>query len=56
MLKSYLKQDDIASQPGPHNIILFELNFNTKFPLLCPLKFLSDFKSTKSGEKNVKLL
>ena len=42
MLKSYLKQDDIA----PHNFILFELDFDVKFPLLRLLLFLSDLKST----------
>ena len=41
MLKSYLKQDNIA----PH-FILFELDFNVKFPLLRLLIFLSDLKST----------
>ena len=30
----------------PHNIILFELDFDVKFPLLRLLQFLSDFKST----------
>ena len=29
----------------PHNIILFELVFNTKFPLLRLLQFLSGLKS-----------
>ena len=29
-LKSYLKQDD-ETPPPPHNIILFELDFNVKF-------------------------
>ena len=28
----------------PHNIILFELDFNVKLPLLCNLQFLSDLK------------
>ena len=32
--------------PPPHNIILFELDFEIKFPLLYPLKFLSDLKGT----------
>ena len=32
--------------PPPHNIILFELDFNIKFPLLLFLQFLSDLKST----------
>jgi hypothetical protein len=30
----------------PHNIILFELDFDVKFPLLGLLLFLSDLKST----------
>ena len=30
----------------PPNIILFELDFNVKFPLLRLLQFLSDLKST----------
>ena len=42
-LKSYLKQDHVAP---PHKIILFQLDFNVKFPLLRLLQFLSDFKST----------
>ena len=32
--------------PTPHNIILFELDFNIKFLLLRLLQFLSDLKST----------
>ena len=32
--------------PTPHNIILFELEFDVKFPLLRFLLFLSDLKST----------
>ena len=32
--------------PTPHNIILFELDFNVIFPLLRLLQFLSDLKST----------
>ena len=43
-LKSYLKQDNIA--PPPHNIILFQLDFNVKFPLLRLLQVLIDLKST----------
>ena len=43
-LKSYLKQDNVT----PHNIILFELDFDVKFPLLRLLLFLSDLKSTIS--------
>ena len=30
----------------PHNIILFELDFDVKFPLLRLFLFLSDLKST----------
>ena len=44
MLESYSKQDNVA--PTPHNIILFELDLNVKFPLLCLLQFLSDLKRT----------
>ena len=32
--------------PHPHNIILFKLNLNIKFPLLRLLKFISDSKRT----------
>ena len=32
--------------PPPHNIILFELDFNVEFTLLRLLQFLSDLKST----------
>ena len=32
-MKSYLKQNKVASPPQ-HNIILFELDFNVRFPLL----------------------
>ena len=32
--------------PIPHNIILFELDFDVKFPLSCLLQFLIDLKST----------
>jgi hypothetical protein len=32
--------------PPPHNFILFELDFDLKFPLLRLLVFLSDLKST----------
>ena len=39
MLKSY-------SPPPPHSTILFELDFNIKFPLLHLLKFPSDLKRT----------
>ena len=41
MLKSYLKQDNVALPPPPHIIILFELDFNEKFPLLRLLQCLS---------------
>ena len=47
MLKSYLKQDNVAPNP---NFILFELDFDVKFPLLRLLLFLSDFKSTILGQ------
>ena len=30
--------------PPPHNIILFELDFDVNFPLLLLLQFLSDLK------------
>ena len=44
-LKYYLKQDNVAPPPSPpHNIILFELDFEVKFPLLRILQFLSDLK------------
>ena len=32
--------------PPPHDIILFELDFKVKLPLLRLLQFLSDLKST----------
>ena len=38
MFKSYLKQDSVA--PHPHNIILFEIDFKVKLPLLRILHFL----------------
>ena len=44
-MNSYLKQDNVAPQP-PHNFILFELDFDVKFPLLRLLLFLSALKST----------
>ena len=45
-LKSYLlKQDNVAPHPPPYNFILFELDFDVKFPLLRLLLFLSDLKS-----------
>ena len=42
MFISYFKHDNVA--PPPHNIILFELDFNVKFPLLRLLQFLRDLK------------
>ena len=42
MLKSYLKQDTVA----PTQLILFELDFDIKFPLLRLLLFLFDLEST----------
>ena len=36
----------IMLPPPPQKIILFELDFKIKFPLLRLLKFLSDLKST----------
>ena len=42
-LKSYLKQDNLASNPT--QLYLFKLN-EVKFPLLRLLQFLSDLKST----------
>ena len=54
-MKSYLKQDNVA-RPA-HNFILVELNFNVKFPLLRPLHFLSDLKSTiLSGNHGVETI
>ena len=44
-LKSYLKQDN-GCPPPPHNFILFQLDFDVKFPLLRFLLFLTDLKST----------
>ena len=44
-LKYYSKLDNVASYLPPHKIILFELNFNLKFPLVCLLYFRSDLKS-----------
>ena len=41
-LLSYLKKDNVATPP-PHNIILFELDFNVNFSLLHLSQFLSDF-------------
>ena len=43
MLESYLKQDNVA--PLPHTTLSC-LNQTVKFPLLRPLQFLSDLKST----------
>ena len=45
-MKSYLKQENVAPSTPPHNFILFELDFDVKFPLLCLLLFLSNLKST----------
>ena len=44
-LKSYSKQDNVAPFP-PHNIILFEIDFNVKFPSLRLFQFLSDLNNT----------
>ena len=44
MLKYYMIQDNVT--PPPHNIILFEKDFNAKFPMLCLLQFLSGLKNT----------
>ena len=44
-LNSYLKQDNVVPPPQ-HNIIMFELDSDVKFPLLRLLQFLSDLKST----------
>ena len=38
--------------PPPHNFILFELDFDVKFPLLRLLLFLSALKSTIVLQKN----
>ena len=35
--------------PPPHNFILFQLDFDVKFPLLRLLLFVSDLKSTIYG-------
>ena len=42
-LKTYPEQGNVAPPPK-HKIILFELDFNVKFPLLALLQFLSDLK------------
>jgi hypothetical protein len=44
MSKFHLKKDNVA--PTPQTIILFEIDYNIKFPLLRLLQFISDFKST----------
>ena len=44
-LNFYSKQDNVAPHPT-HNIILFQLDFNVKFPLLCLLHFICILKST----------
>ena len=36
--------------PNPHSIILFEFDFNIKFPLLRLLHYLSDLKSINLPE------
>ena len=46
MLKSYLNKIMLPPTAPQHNIILFRLDFNIKFPLLRLLQFLSDLKST----------
>ena len=38
------KQDNVEPPQPQHNFILFELDFNVKFPLLRLLLFLSDLK------------
>ena len=53
-LKSYLKQDDVAPYPNT-NFILFQLDFNVKFPLLRLLQFLADLKRTILGVQNRRL-
>ena len=45
-MKSYLKQDNVAPHPPPHNYILLQLDFDVKFPLSRLLLFLIDLKST----------
>ena len=48
-MKSYLKQDNVAphsQSPPPPNSVLFQLDFDLKFPLLHLLLFLIDLKST----------
>ena len=44
------------TRPPPHNFILFELDFDVKFPLLRLLLFLSDLKSTISASHQKTLL
>ena len=41
--------------PPQHTIILFELDFNIKFPLLHLLQFLNDLKSTFILEMSLRL-
>ena len=53
MLKSNLKQ---FCPQTPHNIILFELDFNVKFPVLRLLQFLSDSKSIILRKTNILFL
>ena len=45
-MKWNLIQNKLMLPPPPHNIILFKLDFDVKFPLLRLLQFLSDLKST----------
>ena len=39
----------------PQNIILFQLDFNVKFPMLRLLQFLADLKRTILGVQNRRL-
>ena len=45
MLKAFLKQDKVATNPQTILFILFELVSNVNFPLLGLLQILSDLKS-----------
>jgi hypothetical protein len=46
MLKSYLKQDNVAPHPNAKLLlhIMLPPHFNVKFPLLSLLQFISDLK------------
>ena len=44
-MKSYLKQDNVVPHP-PHNIILFELDFNVKFLIVTSFTISKWVKST----------